>query len=249
MTWQKPWGILRLNWEHVRKGGLRWYKWYTSWSDSTSYDLLLSSITRPSGKGGVICVKGRKPDVRFPLNHVTVCVRVRASVSVCHRQLPEQVSNRRASLFYVAITHSPFCLFSNILVMSPNWVSLLHVSERLKKVILCSNRAPRINKAWSVIGFYKCGDRRFFLTYYKKKRTDIEWSLAVPLQLSNLLLCPSPVFPEVVQKSISDFPFNTCEMVKVHTVLSDMGHFGRGGVFGGEILEIKAQIQRDLNQL
>lgn len=56
----------------------------------------------------------------------------------------------------------------------------------------------------------------------------------IPLQFSNLLLLSVPS-PEVVQKSISDFLFNTCKMVKVHSVLSAMGHFGRGGMVGGSL--------------
>lgn len=54
---------------------------------------------------------------------------------------------------------------------------------------------------------------------------------------------PAAPQPEVAQKSISDFPFNSCKMVKVHSVLSEMGHFRRGlyGWRGGGMLEIKLQ--------
>lgn len=52
---------------------------------------------------------------------------------------------------------------------------------------------------------------------------------------SPLSHAPAAPQPEVAQKSISDFPFNSCKMVKVHSVLSEMGHFRRGlyGLGGG----------------
>lgn len=42
-------------------------------------------------------------------------------------------------------------------------------------------------------------------------------------------------WPTLAQKSISDFPFNTCTKLKVHSVLLELGHFEQGGVAGGSL--------------
>ena len=168
-----------------------------------------------------------------------------ACESVCHRQLPEQVTNHRASsLFYVAATHSLFCLSPTIWVLSPQWISLLHVSQALRKVIFCSFFLFKQSKALIKPGvlelFVSVVTRGFCLTSYSTfciRRTELALNeactLVIPLQWFNLCLCV--LLPEVVQKSMSDFPFNTCKMVKVHSVLWEMGHFGRGGVVGGSL--------------
>lgn len=145
---------------------------------------------------------------------------------------------------------------SYIWVMSPKWFSLLHVSEPLKKVILCSgfcsNSSLSLNKAWSVMGFYRFGDRRFFFDLFllfllcpqcKEKTLNIEWCLYLCYsheraeQLSNLVLCLPPCL-KYSRNPFLIFPLTLAKWGRYIVYSQRWSILGGVGLLGG-ILEVR----------